>query len=166
MSIVAILPVGERIAVELFERLRLLTAGFSATTPVSEVIRPTRFDAFTPKHLQIVLTEGSKERATELDCFGNPPAIAWVQTFNIRCHVIPSEKDPTPLEQYATTMSSDVMRVVCTSTSQWHTFGGLAIDAQWGNPEPVAADGGIDGVNIPIDVTYRTDETNPFNVRS
>jgi hypothetical protein len=55
---------------------------------------------------------------------------------------------------------------VCSGSSTWHTFGGLAVDAQWKSPEYVSADGGIDGVNVPIAITYRTDEDDPTEVRA
>lgn len=166
MSVVEVRPVVDRISDVLFRRLQLLTAGYSVFTPVVEVIRPTRMGGFTPQHLQIVLTMGDKARNTELDCPGNPPAIAWDQTFNIRCHVMPSERDTTRVDEIVNAFAADVMQVVCDAGSQWHTFDGLAIESQWQDMQDIDADGSFVGVNVPITITFRTDENNPFNVRA
>lgn len=165
MSITAALPISERIAAVLFERLQLLTAGLSDYTHVYEVIRPTRLGGFTPRHLQIVLTAGDKERITELDYPGNPPANAYSQTWNIRCHLMPSEKDPTPIDTYMELIAADVVRAVCGTDSDWYRFNGLAIDATWESHEAIQADGGLDGVNVPLAVLYRVAENDPFNHR-
>lgn len=120
---------------------------------------------FTPRHLQIVLTQADPEDIPELFCPGNPPAIAYLQRFNIRCHIMPSEKDPTPFDEYVNTMTADVVKAVTYTGSDWFTFGGLAIDAKWETRENIDADGGVDGVNIPLAITYRTSETDPYAVR-
>lgn len=164
MSVTSVRPVVERIAQAIYERLRLLTAQYSVFSPVPEVVRPTRLDACTPKNMQVILTQDAPQRNEELDCPGNPPAIAYDVLFNIRCHIMPSEKDPTPVEEYINVLAADVVRVVCDATD-WHTFGGLAINANWQSQENTDADGSFDGVNVPLLVTYRTDETNPFTVR-
>ena len=164
MSVVESLPVVSRITSELYDRLNKLAAGFSPFTSVYEVVRPLRLGQYTPRHLQIVLTKGPSEEVPELMCPGNPPAIAWRQRFDIRCHVMPSEKDPTPIDTYCEVMAADVVRAVC-EPSRWYTFGGLAIDTAWLPHEDINSDGGPDGVNVPIVITYRVDEGNPFNVR-
>jgi len=119
---------------------------------------------FTPKHLQIVLTQGPPQRVPELDYPGNPPANCYSITFNIRCHVMPSEKDPTPVDTIINAMAGDVVKVVCEPTN-WHTFGSLAIDAEWESHENIDGDGSFDGMNLPLTVYYRTDESNPYNKR-
>jgi len=166
MSITAALPISERIADWLLERLQLLTAGYSELIKVAEVLRPIRLGGFTPKHLQIVLTLGDKTRVPDLDYPGNPPVLCGEQVYNIRCHVIPSEKDPTPVDRYIETIGAEVVRAVVGESRQWHTMGNLAIDAEWQDHELVQADGGADGVNVPLAVRYRVDEGNPVAFRS
>lgn len=171
MSVTAARPVSERIAAELYSRLRLLTAGYSDHLLISEVVRPTRNGNWTPKHLQIVLTQSSPERNEESDCPGNPPADAFDTTFNIRCHVMPSERDPTPVDEYINAMAAEVQRVVCDESmledeSEWHTFGELSFNATWLTHENIDSDGSFDGVNIPLMVSYRVSENNPFEVRA
>jgi hypothetical protein len=165
MSVIAVRPVVSRIADELYQRLMRLTAGYSVYCPVVEVIRPTRLGGYTPKNLQIVLTKGSDERVTELDCPGNPPSEAHKQIFNIRCHVLPSEKDTTAVDELCEVMEACVKQVVVDAT-RWHDFASLAINAEWLAVENIDSDGSFDGVNVPIAITYRTDENNPFNVRA
>lgn len=164
------LPVQERIAEELFFRLQFLASGYDPDVPVSEVVRPTRLGSWTPQHMQIVLTAADAEVNPELQCPGNPPAVAWNVTFNIRCHLLPSESDTTPIDRYKLLMVAAVHKVVqdtalLTFTYPWHTFNDLALDSRWQTPEQIDADGGVDGINVPLLVIYRTDETNPYNVR-
>ena len=165
MSIVASRPVISRIADELFNRLMRLTAEYSILCPVTEVIRPTRLGGYTPKNLQVVLTKGGDERVTELDCPGSPMAEAHRQRFNIRCHVLPSEKDTTPVDEYCEVMEAAIKMVV-TDATRWESFNELAITADWLACEGIDSDGSFDGVNVPIAITYRHDENNPYNVRA
>jgi hypothetical protein len=160
-------PVIERIAQELYTRLSVLAEDTStAETKVSEVIRPKMVEDYTPKHLQIVMKFGSSVIVPELMCPGNPPAIAREQTINLHLHVMPSELDANPLDELEQQFIADVIDAVTTSQNTWHTFGGLAIDAEWRDQEDIVGDGGPDGITLPIAITYRTDEGNPYNVRA
>lgn len=164
-------PVSERIADAILQRLLLLTAGYSDQFVASGVERPLRNDAGTPAHLRIVLTQDSPERIEDLDCPGNPPANCYATRYNIRCYVMPSENDTTPVEEYCNLMAGEVVRVVCDDDmiddgTQWHTMGGMAVNAEWQAHENIDADGSYDGVNVPLHVTYRVSETNPFEVRA
>ena len=151
-------PVVERIATVLLERL-------AASADFDEVIRPTRMGGYTPKHSQVVLTQDDPERVDELGLPGNPPAIAYAQRFNIRCHVMPSEKDTVKVDDFVNIIASDVVKAVCVDAN-WYTFGGRAIDAQWESRENIDADGGIDGINVPLTITYRTSELDPYTLRA
>lgn len=165
MPVTSVRPVVEQIAQTLVDRLSLLTAGYSIFTPVPEVIRPTRNGNWTPKHLQIVVTNGDSEVDEELSLPGNPPATCRKQTFNIHCHLLPSEKDTTPIDELVETMVADVITVVA-NDSWWWAFDGLAINAEFQTTTPLESDGSFGGVTIPLVVTYRTDEGNPYNVRA
>ncbi len=158
--------VVENIARNLYTRLQtLLTVSASYNTRASEVIRPERLGGWTPKHLQIVLTQGTAEEVPELSYPGNPASVAVRQTFNIRCHVMPSEKSTTPVETTINTFSADVRKCV-TYPASWWQFGGYAIDAEFTGREDIAADGGLDGFNMPIAILYRTPENDPYTVRA
>jgi hypothetical protein len=142
-----------------------LTSGYSPYFRIVEVIQPKRQGDYSPRHNQIVLTYGGIDRVEALDFPGNPPAVAYNQTYNIRCHVIPSEKDPTPINEMLDTYAAEVMRVVCDAGSQWYSFGSLAIDANFQPTETYSAENGLSGINVPLVVTFRHSENNPFEAR-
>jgi hypothetical protein len=156
-------PVVERIATVLFERLQVR----STTSPIyfTEVIRPLRMGGFTPKHLQVVLTQDDPTEVPELFLPGNPPAIAFAQRFNIRCFVMPSEKDTVTVDDYINKVTADVVKAVCVD-SDWYSFGSRALDATWESRENIDGDGGPDGINIPLTITYRTSELDPYALRA
>lgn len=157
----------EQITAELKTRLNALTTNGYGELDYVEVVRPTlRGENMEPKSGQIVLRIGSQSRAEDLDCPGNPPAIAWKVVFNIYCNINVSESDTNDLNYYTTTMHGDVVHAVTDAGNMWYSFGGLSIDANWMEPEVFEADGSMASVNVPIEVTFRHDENNAFNVRA
>lgn len=160
------LTVLESITLVVLSRLELLIDQSTYNTSIVEVIRPVRLDSYTPKHLQIVLTKGTDEIVEELSCPGNPPSVAHRVTFNIRCHVMTDENDIEPIDKIVDMFAADVQRVIVGSDSTWHRFDNLAINAEFGSYEPILADGGIDGVSVPLVITYRYSEGNPYEVRA
>lgn len=164
MPLVTERPVVSAIADVLFERLETLVAAPIGEIVVPGVVRPTKLGTYTPEHLLIVLTRGESVRVPELDCPGNPPAVCRRQTFGVRVHIAPSEKDATPIELYEDVAEAEIHKAV-TGTAAWHTFGGNAINAEIGIVERISGDGGYDGISIPVLVTYRADEDDPYQVR-
>jgi len=135
-------------------------------TAVSSVIRPARNGGeFNIQNLQIVVRQGADEIIDELSYPGNPPAIAHKQTFNLRCHVLLSERNTDSVESTINTFQADVIKCLTTG-NEWYRFGTSAVDAPIGAVEPINEDGGIDGFNLPVYITYRVDENNPYNVRA
>lgn len=165
MPVTVVRPVVERIGAAIAKRLDLLTSGFSSHFIASEVVRPQRFAQYTPRDNQIVVAYGENEAVEELSRPGNPPAMARDQTFNIYCHVMPSEKDPTAVDEYMSVVASEVVRAVSTPPANWHNFTGLAIDAVWESHEQIDSER-VSGVNVPLRVLYRTDENNPYIARA
>jgi len=160
------LTVLETIAVALFDRLDAMVDSDDYATEVSDVIRPSRNGGeMTIEHLQIVMRQGQDEIVDELSYPGNPPAICHRQTFNLRCHVLLSERDTESVESTINAFQADVIKCL-TAGSNWHQSYGSSIDATIGAVEPINEDGGIDGFNLPVYITYRVDENNPYNVRS
>lgn len=155
------LSVVELITQELKTRLDMMIDNNTYMIGVVEVIRPTRLGNYTPKDRQIVLTQGDPARIEELDYQGSPPAIAMTQEYNIRCHLIVDEQETTDIDSLLNLFASDVIRAVTQSSATWHTFDDNAIDAQFLAPQYVSADGGPDGVNVPLLVTYRVSEYDP-----
>jgi hypothetical protein len=165
MSIVTQVPVLSRISDEIFARLQALTAGDTGAYSFKGVVRPTRIATYTPGHGLIVLTRGTVERITELDCPGNPPAIAWRQTFLIRVHIAPSERDTTPVDRHEEVIEAEIRKAIRVD-ADWHTFDGNAITADFGPTVMTTSDGGYDGIAIPVIVTYRVAEDDPYTVRA
>lgn len=162
-------PINERIVKEVVERLQLLTAGYSDFFVAPYAKRERFHDTETPKPYGIIVTQGGDERLPESDCPGNPPALAYTLTINIRCRIMPSETDTTPVDEYINVIAAEVKRVVCDESDLdygWHTFEDLAFNAQWGSHELVSSDGSFEGLSVPLSVMYRVSEGNPFEVRA
>jgi hypothetical protein len=166
MSVTLQTPVVSRISDEIFARLQALVSGSAGAYSFANVVRPTKLATYTPQHGLIVLTRGKVSRVTELDCPGNPPAIAFQQTFSIRVHIAPSEKDTTPVEVYEDVMEAEIHKAIVNDAATWHTFGNLAINADLGAQQTVVSDGGYDGIAVPLDVTFRVTEGDPYTVRA
>lgn len=165
MSLTLQAPVVTRISDEIVERLQVLIAGDDIAYQFKDVIRPTRLAQYAPEHGLIVLTRGEVARQPEVDCPGNPPAIGYKQTFLIRVHVAPSELDETPLETIEDVMEAAIHNAI-RNDADWHTFGGIAIHADLGAQMTMTADGGYNGFAVPLDVTYRISEGDPYTARA
>lgn len=158
-------PVSERIAIVVLKRLERLQVSGYGQVDFNSVVRPTRQGGYTPQHRQIVLTQQPPARVPELDCPGNPPAEANDLRFTMQCHAMPSERDPRALDELLNYMAADA-RYAVTDATNWHTFGGLAINARFEDTEMIPPSGSFAAVYVPLVVTYRTDETNPYTVRA
>jgi hypothetical protein len=166
MSVTFQTPVVSRISDEIFARLQALVSGSAGAYSFANVVRPTKLATYTPQHGLIVLTRGEVSRVTELDCPGNPPAVAFQQTFSIRVHIAPSEKDTTPVEVYEDVMEAEIHKAIVNDAATWHTFGDLAINADLGAQQTVVSDGSYDGIAVPLAVTFRITEGDPYTVRA
>jgi hypothetical protein len=166
MSVTFQTPVVSRISDEIFARLQALVSGSAGAYSFANVVRPTKLATYTPQHGLIVLTRGEVSRVTELDCPGNPPAVAFQQTFSIRVHIAPSEKDTTPVEVYEDVMEAEIHKAIVNDSATWHTFGDLAINADIGAQQTVVSDGSYDGIAVPLAVTFRITEGDPYTVRA
>ena len=166
MSVTFQTPVVSRISDEIFARLQALVSGSAGAYSFADVVRPTKLATYTPQHGLIVLTRGEVSRVTELDCPGNPPAVAFRQTFSIRVHIAPSEKDTTPVEVYEDVMEAEIHKAIVNDAATWHTFGNLAINADLGSQQTVVSDGSYDGIAVPLVVTFRITEGDPYTVRA
>lgn len=159
-------PVIERIIQTLFERLNVMTTGIYPNSPVVEVLRPVRTESFSPKHFQLILIQGEQERIDELSKNGNPPSVAFMQTMHVAAHVMPSETDSTPFDEYCNTFYADIVECITNSgDSSWWRFGDLAINSEIGPMQPMESDGGVDGFIMPIEITYRVSESSPYEPR-
>lgn len=158
-------PVVSRISDEIVRRLEALVSGSGGPYTFSGVVRPTKIATYTPQHLLIVVTRGEVARVPELDCIGNPPAVCMRQTFLIRVHIAPSERDTTPVELYEDIAEAEIHKALKTDDT-WHTFDSNAINAECGESVTTVSDGGYDGMAVPLIVTYRFSEGDPYTVRA
>lgn len=165
MSVITERPIVTKISDEIITRLETLITEQNDAFTFREVVRPTKLATYTPEHGLIVLTRGEVARVTELDCPGNPPAIAYQQTFLIRVHIAPSERDATPIEMYEDVAEAAIIKAI-TTLGAWHQFAGNAINANFGPQQTATSDGGYDGIAVPLIVTYRVAEDDPYQVRA
>lgn len=143
-----------------------MTTGIYPNSPVCEVIRPLRTDSWTPKNYQILLHLSEQVESEGLSRPGNPPAIAYDAKIMLLCHVMPSETDETPFDEYCSVFYADVVEALTDSGNPtWYNFGNLAFNSSIGAPEPLGADGGVDGFLVPLTVSYRVSEWSPYQVR-
>lgn len=165
MSVTYQVPVITQIADVLFARLQTLVGSDSLAYQIPDVVRPTKLTTYAPRHGLIVLTRGDVQRVPELDCPGNPPAIAIAQTFLIRAHIAPSEGDETPVEVYEDVIEAAIHTAVKSGSETWYNFEELAINADFGAQVTATSDGSYDGIAVPLTVTYRITEGDPFTAR-
>jgi hypothetical protein len=165
MSLIIEKPVVTKISDEIFARLETLITEPNDAFTFAQVVRPTKLSTYTPEHGLIVLTRGESVRVPNLDCPGNPPAIAYQQTFLIRIHIAPSEKDETPLELFEDVAEAAIHTAIRTNGT-WHTFDSNAINAEFQSMQTATSDGGYEGVIVPLVVTYRFSEGDPYTARA
>ena len=157
------LPVIERIA-------RVIEARLKNTEGIVGVVRPTRTGNFRPKDNQILLKQGDDQRRPELDCPGNPPAIANEMPFSVMLELRPSDKDDTSIDTFKNTFRARAITALTKPEREgddWVTFNRLAVNSRIGNATPYLDDAGeVAGIKLTIAVIYRHDENNPCNLRA
>lgn len=165
MSVTSARPVVERIEQNLFERMQLLLTGIKPTSPVRSVVRPTRLGNFTPENWQIVVTKGEDTIIDELMRPGNPPAICHAQRFELHCHLLTSEHDPTSIDEYVSVFVSDVIETITNATNRWYTMGNLCFNTEIQAEERFNGDG-VAGFTLPVLCYYRVSEYSPYDMRA
>jgi len=160
--------IPEAIMVVIETRLNTITAANGFENTVSEVVRPLRLGGFQPQDLQIVMTSGDLTPVPENHCPGNPPANAWNMPVKIAGIVRTSETSTTAKDTTKLQFMSDVIKALGDSGSAtWHTFGGNALNSTIAGIEDYQADDGSGtGFMVTLDVLFRTDETNLFNLHA
>lgn len=161
-----LLPIPERISQEIAERLEGIKIANSFDFDVADVIRPDRLARnFTPKNLRILLVQGSENRLPELDHEGNPPAIAWQVEYRIVIFIRDQDRSETAHAISENRAAANIRKAI-TNASDWYTFRDIALLAEFGSTDPfISGEGDHQGVSIPLTVTYRASETEPFEVR-
>jgi hypothetical protein len=165
------IPVIERIALEIVERLERISLANGFTFDVKKVVRNDRLGtANTPEHLMMEVVQGVSQYNADLSHPGNPPAIAWDTTFNIHCYVRESQRLETDVATTSNEMVAAVIKAIttpATSPSTWYMMGDSAVIAEFESSEPFSpGDGSHAGATIPLSVTHRQSENDPYEVRA
>ena len=141
--------VVERIAEEI--RDRLIASGIAVS-----VTRPKLIDGEPVGNHKITVTQTDRTYNEELSCPGNPPAIAFDQTFLIAGELRPSEDAADSIDTLINAYESEIRRAI-TSVPDWHKFNGLAIDAQLNDTQKYTSDT-AEAVHVNLLVRYRHNE--------
>ena len=157
-------PVVERIRQLIVTRVTTMTVEGNETSTATDIVEPTRIGGYSPSDYQIVVTQDEATRNEPLSTPGNPPAVAMDQTYTLRCKLVTSETDETAIDLLLNVFAMDTQKRV-TSYSNWYSMNGLALDARFDTPVRAESSGGAVVVNLPLIVTYRVSETNPYTVR-
>jgi hypothetical protein len=117
----------------------------------------------------VQVVQGEAQRTPDLDRPANPPALAYTVTFELKCVCRDSQQTESdkPLAENPNDMAAVVVTAITAIGSTWYTMGGNAIDSEIGNLTPFdSAEGEFNGMTVPLEVTYRVSENNPFHVRA
>lgn len=151
------LPIDEEILQEIALRLENIDG--------VEVVQYRREPGhWTPKHWQICVVKRTPERATELDYPGNPPALAFRMRVNLRLHVQQSEVDGENNSELVSQFLADVHQCIC-QPANWYQWNAKAVNTEFETIELLNPTGGFDAALVPLVITYRHSEGDPFEVR-
>ncbi len=159
------LPVIERIAIELADRLNV------ASMIDFEVVRPDREGSnLSPADRKIVIRQQPQAHNMQLSYMGNPPAVAYDVVFSCVCSVRNVFKDEVAYDTTCNIVASQIIAAIPnpeTRPSTWWTFGGLAINSKIGSLSPyITTEGERAGVIVPVLITFRVSETDHTQVRA
>lgn len=162
-------PIVEQIAVKLRARLAQITTG-NGWDWTAVVERPTRLGGYVPQDKSVVLFQGQRTRPREpYDRDGSFLGLAWIQTFHVAVFALQSDENTDAIETLVNTRAADVEKAICTPlgtettpTLDWARVDGLALQAEFGDPQEFPETGQYTGTVLAIDVLYRVRETNPY----
>lgn len=153
--------VPERIALELVARLETIPT-------VSAVERPNRDgSSLTYQHLSVQVVQGESQRLDTIDCPGNPPAVGYSITFEIKCVCRDSAADNEALATNPNALAAEAVAAIVGASTTWYRISGLAVDSDIGNWTPFeSSEGEFNGMTVTIAIKYRVSENDPYEVRS
>ncbi len=158
--------IAEQIVAAVTTRLASLTKANGYQFDAADVVRPKRHGGYTPTDLQLIVTQGAMTRKPESDHPGNPPAIAWESEVVVAGELMPDKDASTAIDTWRHRMAASIQKCL-TSVSNWHNWGGLAINSELADPEMDAQDdGGSATVKVPVLITFRVSETDPYTARA
>lgn len=162
--------IPEQIIEEIVDRLERITIANGFDFDVDSVTRSNREGTnWKPRPLAIVIDGIEDVRDEELSHPGNPPAIAHILTVPVKFFANISSSSTAPHDRQTMLMSSNITKAITnpvSSPTTWYTMANLAIDTEVGDLLIFdSASGDHAGGTMPIVVTYRVSENNPFQVR-
>ena len=158
--------VPETIAGKIVERLEQITTGNGYTFTAASVDRTQKFGkGWRPQHLGIVVEQGDSEPNEELNRPGNPPAVAFNQTYLIHGIVLSSDEATTPDETTGNDMEAAIKSAIA-DASDWVFFEDNAVQSVFAGSQLINTDtGDMGGVTVTLVVTYRVSELDHYTVR-
>jgi len=158
-------PVVERIADVLVARIKEANI-FNVT--VSRPDREGKNLSFTDG--SVVVHQRSINMNPALICHGNPPAIAYDVQFELQCYVRNQNSESNSYSSACNKLGAQIIKAITNpidDPAMWYTMDGLAVNTRSPGPMyPMLNDNGDrTGVTIPIVITYRVSEDNPYEVR-
>jgi hypothetical protein len=155
--------IPELIALELVERLE-------ASEEFKCIERSNRDgSSLSYGHLTVQVVQSDSQRTPELDCPGNPPALAYTLLFELKCVCRDSQEDEADkaLATNPNDMAAAAVVAITATGSTWYTMAGNAINSRIGNLIPFdSVEGEFNGMTVPIEIIYRVSENNPYQVRA
>ena len=161
----------ENIATEIVRRLQRITVANGYTFDVANVQRADRLGtAIVLENYLVLVVQQDSQPNEELSHPGNPPAIAFDATFNIHCFVRESDREESVMSTTSNEMAGQAMKAITNETiapNKWWQMAGNAIVSEFGTIGPYSESDGVNaGVTLPLIVSYRISETDPYEVRA
>lgn len=157
---------AENIGAEIVSRLEQISTANGYVFDVAGVDRVNRLaEGWTPKPNSIVVEQSAETRNEPHDRPGNPPAMAYEQTYLIHGFVRQSDDSELPDATFENRMESAIKKAVAENSHTWHQFDGNSYDANWGEATPYES---VDhaGLSVSLTVRYRVSELDPETLRN
>lgn len=159
------LPVIERIATEIRNRLNPVSPDRAKAIGQATILRPGRT---LESAASVVVQQQPTRPLPRLDYPGNPQGKAFEATFNLQCQ-IENKNDETEFAKQCNLAAADVVRLITNPADDpvmWWNFGTLAIDSTFGQVRDLVTEIGVHGgVIVPLIVHFRVSENDHTQVR-
>lgn len=117
----------------------------------------------------LVVQQRPSRPLPRLNCPGNPPANAFNVIFDLNCYVDQRINDESKYTEACNAIVRLVVHAITHPEDEpylWHTFDGLAINAQIGESRDLIDENSVTlGVTVPLTIQYRVAENDHTVVR-
>jgi hypothetical protein len=158
-------PVAEQILAKVQVRLAEITTINGYQFNVVAVERAKRFTTGSPSNLKCYVSMDSLTPSDVLSHSGNPPVQGWDMVVRCAMIVTPPETDLVTADAWRLRAYAAMSKAITTG-NPWWTWDNLAVNSQILAPEgrSSATDGQI-GAHVLVNIQFRTDESDPYQVR-